>query len=55
LNGLPPRDHRFDLVFVVELEEEALHIKHTGTGQVFTTADALSEFLLVPVFTGRPR
>ena len=24
-------------------------------GRVFATADALSEYLLVPVFTGRPR
>jgi hypothetical protein len=30
-------------------------MKHHGTGQVFVTADALSEFLLVPVLTGRPR
>jgi hypothetical protein len=30
-------------------------MKHLGTGQVFATADALSEFLLGPVFTGRPR
>jgi hypothetical protein len=53
-NGLPPREHRFDLVFV-EIEGEALQIKNHGTGQVFATADALSEFLLGPVFTGRPR
>jgi hypothetical protein len=32
-----------------------LQIRHHGTGQLFATADALSEFLLVPVFTGRPR
>jgi hypothetical protein len=30
-------------------------MKHHGTGQVFVTPDALSEFLLVPVLTGRPR
>ena len=30
-------------------------MKHRVTGQVFGTADALSEFLLVPVLTGRPR
>jgi hypothetical protein len=34
---------------------EILQMKHQGTGQVFATADALSEFLLVPVLTGRPR
>jgi hypothetical protein len=34
---------------------EALQVKHHGTGRVFAIADALSEFLLVPVFTGRPR
>ena len=32
-----------------------MQMKHHETGQVFTTADALSEFLLVPVFTGRLR
>ena len=35
--------------------EDTLLIKHAGTGQLFTNADALSEYLLVPVFTGRPR
>ena len=50
--GLPPREHRFDLVFA-GIEGETMRIKHHETGQVFTTADALSEFLLVPVFTGR--
>ena len=34
---------------------ETLLMKHHGTGQVFATADALSEFLLIPVLTGRPR
>jgi hypothetical protein len=53
-NGLPPREDRVDLVFAGD-EGPALQIKHHGTGQVFATADALSEFLLVPVFTGRPR
>lgn len=32
-----------------------MQMKHHETGQVFTTADALSEFLLVPVLTGRLR
>ena len=53
-NGLPPREHRFELVFA-PAEGETMQMKHHGTGQVFSTADALSEFLLVPVFTGRPR
>jgi hypothetical protein len=52
-NGLPPRDHRFDIAFVGE--GETLAMKHRDTGHIFATADALSEFLLVPVFTGRPR
>jgi len=53
-SGLPPREQRFELVFA-GVEGETMQMKHHETGQVFTTADALSEFLLVPVFTGRPR
>ena len=53
-NGLPPREERFDVMFAGD-GGETLHMKHHGTGQVFPTADALSEFLLVPVLTGRPR
>jgi hypothetical protein len=53
-NGLPPREDRFDMIFAGD-GGETLRIKHHGTGQVFPTADALSEFLLTPVFTGRPR
>jgi len=53
-NGLPPREERFDVVFAGD-GGETLQLKHYGTGQVFPTCDALSEFLLVPVFTGRPR
>ena len=53
-NGMPPREDRFELVFADD-GGEPLQMKHHGTGQVFATADALSEFLLVPVFTGRPR
>jgi hypothetical protein len=53
-NGLPPREDRIDLVLAGD-GGDLLQIKHHGTGQVFATADALSEFLLVPVFTGRPR
>ena len=53
-NGLPPREDRIDLMFAGE-GGETLQMKHHGTGQVFATADALSEFLLVPVLTGGPR
>jgi len=53
-NGLPPREVRLELAFAGD-EGSILQLKHHGTGQVFLTADALSEFLLVPVFTGRPR
>ncbi len=53
-NGLPPREDRVELVLTGDVGE-MLHVKHQGTGQMFTTTDALSEFLLVPVFTGRPR
>ena len=51
-NGLPPREDRIDVTFA---GGETLLMKHHGTGQVFATADALSEFLLTPVLTGRPR
>jgi hypothetical protein len=55
-NGLPPREERLELVFAGDGKEtEALQIRHNGTGQMFTSSDALSEFLLIPVFTGRPR
>lgn len=53
-NGLPPREDRFNVIFAGD-GGQAVHIKHHGTGQVFATTDALSEFLLVPVLTGRPR
>ncbi|HVH25849.1 MAG TPA: hypothetical protein VM818_03780 [Vicinamibacterales bacterium] len=53
-NGLPPREDRIEFLFTSD-GDETLHIRHPGTGQVFTNADALSEYLLVPVFTGRPR
>jgi hypothetical protein len=53
-NGLPPREDRIDVMFAGD-GREILQMKHQGTGQVFATADALSEFLLVPVLTGRPR
>ena len=53
-NGLPPREDRIDIVFAAD-GSNPLRMKHDGTGQLFATADALSEFLLVPVMTGRPR
>jgi hypothetical protein len=53
-SSLPPREERLELAFV-DAGSELLQIKHRGLGLIFTTADALSEFLLVPVFTGRPR
>jgi hypothetical protein len=53
-NNLPPREDRVELVFAGD-GAETLQVRHQGTGQVFPTADALSEFLLVPVLTGRPR
>ena len=52
-NGLPPRDDRFEVVFTGDAE--TLQMRHHDTGRIFATADDLSEFLLVPVFTGRPR
>ena len=54
-NGLPPREDRLEFMFTSDDGDDRLQIKHHGTGQVFTNADALSEYLLVPVFTGRPR
>jgi hypothetical protein len=53
-NGLPPREDRIDVLFAGD-GGETLQMKHLGTGQIFATADVLSEFLLIPVFTGRPR
>jgi hypothetical protein len=53
-NGLPSRDDRIEFVLTTGADD-ALHLKHPGTGQVFNSADALSEYLLVPVLTGRPR
>jgi hypothetical protein len=53
-NGLPPREEHVELVFASD-GAESLQIKSQRTGQVFASADALSEYLLGPVFTGRPR
>jgi hypothetical protein len=53
-NGLPPREDRVDVMFAGD-GSQTLQMRHQGTGQVFATPDAFSEFLLVPVLTGRPR
>jgi hypothetical protein len=53
-NGMPPREDRIDIVFTGD-GGETIQMKHHGTGHVFTTVEALSELLLVPVLTGRPR
>jgi hypothetical protein len=53
-DGMPSREDRIDVLFVGDATN-TLQMKHRGTGQVFATADAFSEFLLVPVLTGRPR
>ena len=53
-NGLPPREDRSDVMLARD-GGETLQMKDPGTGQVFHTADALSEFLLVPVLTARRR
>jgi len=53
-NALPPREERLELVFAADAAD-TLRIKTQRTGQVFASADALSEYLLGPVFTGRPR
>ena len=52
-NGLPSREDRLEFTFTSG--GDVLRIKHNGTGQVFMNADTLSEYLLVPVLTGRPR
>ncbi len=54
VDGLPPREHRLQLVFTPG-PGDTLQIRTPSTGRVFESADALSEYLLVPVFTGRPR
>jgi hypothetical protein len=54
-HGLPPREDRLELMFAEDAATGVVQLKDHGTGQLFATADALSEFLLVPVFTGRPR
>jgi hypothetical protein len=53
-NGLPAREDRVELMFAGD-QEESFQIKNQGTGQVYSSVEALSEYLLSPVFTGRPR
>jgi hypothetical protein len=52
--GLPPLEERLELVFAADAVD-TMQIKIQRSGQVFASADALSEYLLGPVFTGRPR
>lgn len=54
-NSLPTREDRLEFMFTSDGGDDMLQIKHHGSGQMFTNADALSEYLLAPVFTGRPR
>ena len=53
-DGLPAREDRVEVSFVDD-GSETLRMKQLGTGRVFPNTDALSEFLLVSVLTGRPR
>ena len=53
-DGLPPREDHVQIVFA-DTGDEALTMQHYGTGRTFAGCDDLSEFLLVPVLTGRPR
>jgi hypothetical protein len=53
-NGMPPRRDHLEFVFTSG-GDETLQVKLQGTAQLFTNADTLSEYLLMPVLTGRPR
>ena len=53
-NGLPAREHCLDLV-LADNGGDAPHFRHQDSGELFATVDALSAYLLTPVFTGRPR
>ena len=53
-NGMPAREAHLDLVLAADGPDEA-HFRHEGSGELFATVDALSAYLLTPVFTGRPR
>jgi hypothetical protein len=52
--NLPPREDRVHIIFVDD-GKETLRMKHHGTGKTFSSCDDVSEFLLTPVLTGRPR
>src|SRR6185503_3558651 len=53
-DGMPPREDRLDIMFVDD-GGGTLRMKDNKTGKTFACGDDLSEFLLVPVLTGRPR
>ncbi len=50
--SLPTREDRFVLVFTPDGGEA--RFKHQNSGRVFAGVGALSEYLLTPLFTGRP-
>ena len=50
---LPVREDRFTLGFTPHGGDVCF--KHQGSGEVFAVLHALSEYLLTPLFTGRPR
>ncbi len=51
---IPVREDHMQLVFA-QHGEDGLQLKRQDSGEVFLNAGALSEFLLTPIFTGRPR
>jgi hypothetical protein len=53
-NGMPPREDRIEMTFASD-GGETVQVRHQGTGQMLSSIDAVSEFLLIPVLTGRPR
>jgi hypothetical protein len=53
-DGKPPRRDLLDFVFT-NTSDDTLQLKLQGTAQVFANPDTLSEYLLMPVLTGRPR
>ena len=53
-NGMPAREARLELVLAAD-GSDAAHFRHHDSGELFASVDALSAYLLTPVFTGRPR
>ena len=53
-DNMPPREDRVHVMFI-DGGGETLQMRDHGTGTTFATGDELSEFLLTPVLTGRPR